>query len=150
MKKWFLGTLAGLALLVWPVRILAADDELPDEEAAKEVLDAATSHMRRMTMSRTDDERGKIELLEKPLLSFGDSARVYNHGTLWTWQTKGRPVAFLELFQGPQQNSRWIHAVSLSGPPNVALDIPSAGRWQPKTTKFEPAALADAPTLAAR
>jgi hypothetical protein len=150
MKRWYLNALGGLALLVWPACFLAADEELPDEEAEKQALDAAASHMLRMTMSRTDGDGGKIELVDKPLLSFGDSARVHNHGTLWAWQTKGRPVAFLELFQQPQQNGRWIHAVSLSGPPNVMLEIPITGRWQPKTTKFEPVALADAPPLAAK
>lgn len=147
--RCLLSMFSALVLVMWSTCVLAADEESPDKEAEKQALEAAASHMMRMTMSRTDGAEGKIELVNQPLLAFGDSARLHNHGTLWAWQTKGRPVAFLELFQ-PQENDQWVHAASLSGPPNVSLEIPRVGRWQPKTTKFEPAALPEAPSPAAK
>ncbi|HEV3338759.1 MAG TPA: hypothetical protein VG125_00335 [Pirellulales bacterium] len=150
MKRALLSTLAGLGLMVWSGYLLAVEEASPDEKAAKAALEAAASHMQRMTMRRRDREDGKIELVGQPLLSFGDSARVHNNGTLWAWGKQGRPVAFLELFQQPQQNGRWIHAVTLAGTANVTLDIPLTGRWQPKTTTFEPAALDGSATPAAK
>src|SRR5215469_6710920 len=143
-------TLVGLGLVFCSGYLLAADEESPDKEAEKAALQAAASHMQRMTMRRSDSAGSKIELIDQPLLSFGDSARVHNHGTLWGWGTRGRPVAFLELFQQPQQNGRWIHAVTLSGTANVALDIPLTGRWQPKTTTFASTPLDGSPAPAAK
>ncbi len=146
----FSSMLVGLGLLAWSGYLLAAGENSPDEEAEKAALRAAASHMQRMTMRHSDGAGGKIELIGQPLLSFGDSARVHSNGTLWAWGTKGRPVAFLELFQVSPQDGGWIHAASLSGPANVALDIPLTGRWQPKTTAFESVMLDGAAAPAAK
>jgi hypothetical protein len=39
----------------------------------------------------------------------------------------------------------WIQSVTLSSGPNVVLETPLSGRWQPRATAFEPSALGDGP-----
>jgi hypothetical protein len=87
-----------------------------------------------------------IELIDQPLLAYGDSARVNNNGTLWAWGKTGRPVAFMELFQGSEKEDRkWVHAVTLTSSERVVLVTPDTGRWQPPRMPLEPALLPGAP-----
>ncbi|HJT33654.1 MAG TPA: hypothetical protein VJ783_16530, partial [Pirellulales bacterium] len=129
-----------------PLSADAADakPESPEVRAAKAALGVATEHVRRLKRKRLVDGQA-IELIETPLLAFGDPARVHNRGTLWAWGTRGRPVAFLELFQQPQQEGMWVHSVSLSSAPTVALETPIQVRWEPQTAGFEPSELTGSP-----
>lgn len=134
-----------------PLLALLADDELesPEAQAEKTALVAATVHVRQLKLQRVDDGH-PIDLIEKPLLAFGDSARIQHRGTLWAWGTQGRPVAFLELFQQPQQEGMWVHSVTLSAEPTVTMETPIHVRWTPQTMAFEPSQLAGSPPPAVK
>lgn len=143
-----LATLAVLAIASWSASFVASGDEpqTNDQERKSAALRAASAHMRRMTLHRADNAGQKIPLVEKPLLSFGDLARVYDHGTLWCWGATGRPVAFLELFQQPKTDSgTWTQSITLAGMPDVVLETPENGRWEPQTTAVEWDAVPDSP-----
>src|SRR5262249_13560242 len=82
-----------------------------------------------------------IRLIDRPLLTYGDSARSNENGTLWAFGASGRPVAFLELYQGTGRNRNWIHAVTLTSHDLPVMSGPSGARWTPKETQIEPAVI---------
>jgi hypothetical protein len=140
MRRCLLAMLAGLGLLSWWACPLPAQQptDSRDDESAKAAVQAAAAHVHRMKLQSVDGVGQIVPLIEQPLLSFGDLARVYNHGTLWAWGTKGRPVAFMELFQQPKtDNGRWTQSVTLTASPNVVLETPENDRWEPGSTAFE-------------
>ena len=88
--------------------------EPPDADREKAQLQAATRHVRHLRLRRLDEEGNLLELIDHPLLSFGDPVRMHQRGSLWAWQPMGRPVAFLELWQNSDQPELWRHSVALS------------------------------------
>jgi hypothetical protein len=57
---------------------------------------------------QADDGWVKAERIAKPLLLYGDPTRNHDRGSVWGWGEKGRPVALVELFQHPDDRSRWV------------------------------------------
>jgi len=153
-----------VAAIGFGVPTRGADDE-PDAPSADELkarLHLAGEHVRRFELRR-DSECGLrgnsggglrgddevIEFIDQPLLAYGDSARVNSNGTLWAWGKLGRPVAFMELFQGAEkEDPNWVHAVTLTSSERVLLMTPDSGRWQPPQSPLEPAPIPGAPTPA--
>jgi hypothetical protein len=131
----------GLGLPSW-----AGDDEPgpPSADELKARLELAQEHVRRFELRDAGDD-DLIELIDRPLLAFGDSARIHNHGTLWAWGKSGRPDVFMELFQGSGKDPNWIHAVTLTSPRHVVLVPPESGRWEPPHAPLVPTPIGDAP-----
>ncbi|HUY89753.1 MAG TPA: hypothetical protein VMV10_13550 [Pirellulales bacterium] len=124
----------------------ATGDE-PTESAAtdgEEQYRQAAEHMRRFGMRRADDGT-PIKLIDRPLLSFGDSARAYNRGTLWGWGKAGRPAAFMELFRAGDEADEWHHAVTLCSSERVILKASKADIWTPSQAPPEMKQIPDAP-----
>jgi hypothetical protein len=106
--------------------------------------------MERCEVRLAGDPDQVVPRSERPLLIYGDSARQNTNGTLWAFGSEGRPLAFLELYQGVQENAPWIHAVTLTGAERVVLKTPAAGMWRPATIQIEPAPVPEAPVPLAR
>ena len=119
---------------------IAQPDEAGDGES---LLMMAKEHMALLTMQRGRDE-GEVPLVDRPLLTYGDSARANKNGTLWAFGASGRPLAFLELYQDNAANPRWVHAVTLTGSSLVTMKTPVAAAWSPAETQIAPAAIPQA------
>jgi hypothetical protein len=96
-----------------------------------------------------DGKNDVAKLIDRPLLTFGDSARTNENGTLWAFGTAGRPAAFLELYQ-PKDHSNWVHAVTLTARQPVVMATSVNARWSPETLQIEPTPMADAPAPRAK
>ncbi|HUY37115.1 MAG TPA: hypothetical protein VMV69_30670 [Pirellulales bacterium] len=124
----------------------AGDDatDAPSADDLKARLRRAEEHVRRFELRDAADDKA-IAMIGRPLLSFGDSARNHNNGTLWAWSQSGRPLVFMELYQYSGNDATWVHAVTLTAPRQVVLIIPESGRWEPPHTPLESAPITDAP-----
>lgn len=122
----------------------ADDDAVPESATDKATTRLAHEHVRRLEMR--DADGNTIELIERPLLAYADPARVNSNGSVWAWGKSGRPVAFLELFQGSEKDKDWVHAVTLTASRPVTLTIPGVVRWQPAQAQIESHVIPDAPT----
>lgn len=100
MTRWVTATWNITGLLIWASCLASADDGSgsPDSDGEKAAPREAASHVRRLELR--DHQGNEIGLIDRPLLAYADSARVNSNGTVWAWGTSGRPIAFLELFQG--------------------------------------------------
>jgi hypothetical protein len=119
--------------------------EKPNADREKAWLQSATRHMRHVELRRVDGDGEVIELIDHPLLSFGDAARMHQRGSFWGWRATGRPVAFLELWQNVDQPELWRHSIALSSSERVSLDALVAGRWTPPDTPLETPAITNSP-----
>jgi hypothetical protein len=124
-----------------------ADSNRPDEDQKAGVRRAA-EHIKQIEMrfaeklveGSDNGNAGKVvEVVEKPLLIFGDTVRLHENGTMWAFGKSGRPVAFIELFQGRGRAS-WARAVTLTSQKlGVVMRTPDGAQWTPETTQIEPA-----------
>jgi hypothetical protein len=96
------------------------------------------------TDAKHDNAKDLLELIERPLLTYGDSARSNENGTLWAFGKTGRPAAFVELYQRTG-GSNWVHALTLTSTKRATMTTPVSTRWAPETIQIEPAPLPEAP-----
>jgi hypothetical protein len=103
----------------------AKQDETEAQQEARKIVEAIT------LTAVSGDERQRLELLEQPVLRYGDLARANDKGSVWIWQRSGRPQAVMELFRG-EGSREWVHVVhSLSADP-LEGDFGGTGiRWTP-------------------
>ena len=130
----------------------------PPDEGQRARIRRATDHIKKANMRTTpkaldakDSENAGqvVELVEQPLLIFGDAARLHENGTLWAFGKSGRPVAIIELFQGRGQEY-WSHSVTLTSQTHgVVMQTPDGGRWTPQKSQIEPAPIPGSPAPAA-
>ena len=125
--------------------LISAQDETTSDESpeGESLLMVAKDHMERFEMRRTG-VADEVRLYPRPLLTYGDSARANKDGTLWAFGAAGRPLAVLELYQGNETNTRWTHAVTLTGNAKVTMKTPVASVWKPEAIQIEPVPFADA------
>ena len=130
---------AALANWIFAAGTLADENENTDAaNAEKARLVRAARHMELCDMRLASDAEKAVELVQRPLLTFGDSARDNKNGTLWAFGKSGRPLALLELYKGTKQTDRWVHAVSLTGKAPVVMKTPLGGQWKPEKIQIEP------------
>jgi len=128
------------------VAALPARGQEEDTADAKKVrLKQAHEHMQQMEM-RLAGGGDPVDLIDHPLLTYGDSARSNENGTLWAWGTSGRPLALLELYQPTGGATNWVHAITLTSTHKVAMKTPVAAAWTPKETQINPEKFPDAPS----
>jgi hypothetical protein len=127
--------------------MFAADDE-PGDDAQRITIKQALEHMQGFEMRLP--QRDVVPLVEKPLLTFGDSARANLNGTLWAFGDSGRPLAILELYQPQGAAENWVHAVSLTSSAEVVMKGHPAVNWSPETTQIKFEKAPDAPAPAAK
>ena len=147
-------TIIGIALAL---KAQDADPNPPGEDQ-KARIRRATEHIKKIEIhsagKKVDGNNrliadAVVELVEQPLLTFGDTARLYENGTLWAFGKSGRPVAFIELFQG-RDRTRWGEAVTLTSQTHdVVMRTPYGTRWTPQKTQIEPALIPASPAPAA-
>ena len=126
-----------LSLLPRPASSQEKSDSSSSDE--RDRLKLAAEHVRELLVRRAEGDKEDIELIGRPLLSYGDPARSNENGTLWAWGTSGRPVVFLEMYQGTGTGARWVHAVTLTSSQRVVMKATSTANWQPEKTQIEPA-----------
>ena len=102
-----------------------------DGEAEKQQIRLAQEHVKRLSMRVADEAGDAVEAVERPLLFYGDAARVANHGTLWAFGRRGRPAAFMELWRGPPDQPFWYQSLIRTGNQDLRLQSPDGRRWQP-------------------
>lgn len=139
----FLAILLTIGVLSAPVAAQDETKDKPDEER-KARLRRVHEHMQKFVMRRANSQKDDNALIDQPLLTYGDSARANENGTLWAWGKAGRPAAFLELYQGTGVNARWVHAVTLTASERVTMKTPLTTSWQPEKTQIEPTPFAGA------
>jgi hypothetical protein len=105
----------------------------------------AVQHMKKLELRQNEREKGSIDLIETPLLTYGDSARSNENGTLWAFGKSGRPLAFVELFLGNNKGEGWVHCLTLASDNLVVMKTPVGTSWTPKSVQIKPAPIADAP-----
>jgi hypothetical protein len=113
-------------------------DESSSPDEGRKVLQLATEHMQQLQM-RLAAGGEEVELVDRPLLSYGDAARANKNGTLWAFGKQGRPQALLELYHGMEADAPWVHAVTLTGTDALKLQNPSGVVWSPKSAQIAPA-----------
>ncbi len=86
-------TVVVLALIAPCSRLTYADidSRAPVAEDEKRELAAVLEHVQQLTMVSTGPNSLPVAVVEQPLLSFGDSARLHSSGTLWAGETRGGP-----------------------------------------------------------
>ncbi|MEX2137878.1 MAG: hypothetical protein WD894_01365 [Pirellulales bacterium] len=148
-------TIAGIALAL---KAQDADSNRPEEDQRARIR-RATEQIKKIDMRSAGKEvEGKdtqnaeevVELVEQPLLIFGDTVRLHENGTLWAFGKSGRPVAFIELFQG-RGRANWSQAVTLTSQTHgVVMRTPNGTRWTPQKTQIDPALITASPAPAAK
>jgi hypothetical protein len=139
----------GAAVIFTFAALAFADEPNSDEEANEKVkLKDATEHMQLLDI-RPALGSDVVEMLDHPLLTFGDSARSNANGTLWAWGKKGRPLAVVELYQHTG-GADWVHAITLTSTSTVSVKTPTASKWVPEKTQIEPLPVPSAESPAAK
>jgi hypothetical protein len=119
-----------------------ADQEKAEEQKA--LLARSLKHMQQFDARLASDAEKQIEMLERPVLTFGDSARGTKNGSLWLLGTKGRPLAFIELFRLADED-RWSHTSTLTSKDLIIVKTPLSGQWKPQKLQIEPKLVDNAP-----
>ena len=82
----------------------SAEDETEIQQAARKIVEG-------IKLTVIDGEkRQELEMLEQPVLRYGDIPRDNDKGSVWIWQRAGRPQAVMELFRGADSHS-WVHVI---------------------------------------
>ena len=140
------------ALLVATAAFAQEPAEEPDENERQARLRAAEEHVAKIDMRLAGTGRDAVPRIERPLLTYGDSARHNADGTLWAWGEKGRPLAILETYHSTQGAAARANAITLTGTRLVIAKTPtpSATLWQPQESQIEPTLFPNAPAPAER
>ena len=87
-----------------PEKTKSAEDETEIQQAARKIVEG-------IKLTAVDGKkRQELELLEQPVLRYGDIPRANDKGSVWIWQRSGRPQAVMELFRGADSHS-WVHVI---------------------------------------
>jgi hypothetical protein len=131
---------SALLLLALATAAVTAQEKTqsPRPDEGPRILKHAADHMQELQMRLAEDSNDVVELVDRPLLTYGDSARANKNGTLWAFGKSGRPLAVVELYQGLEPNARWVHAITLTGPQRIKMKTPAGTAWSPEKTQIEP------------
>src|SRR5260221_4664668 len=109
-----------------------ADDKKGDDQEESEVQKRAREMAQTVTLSTVvDGKRRELELLDQPVLRFGDIPRANDLGSVWIWQFDGRPQAIMELYRGANGRA-WAHVVHSLAADGINGDFGGgAPKWSP-------------------
>jgi hypothetical protein len=115
---------------------IAQEPPASDEAERAARLKEAEAHLAglEMVLAVTGD---KIPAMEKPLLTYGDTARSNADGTLWAWGRTGRPLVLMETYRNTYAQQNRVNAISLTSTEKVKLQTPQGQTWEPKQTQIE-------------
>ncbi|MBC7856642.1 MAG: hypothetical protein IAF94_24700 [Pirellulaceae bacterium] len=142
---------ATAAVLFFAMAAVTAQE--PGQEAVEEEksrLARCLKHMQKCDARLASDAEKQVEMLDRPVLLFGDSARANQNGSVWVFGKKGRPLAFIELYKGTARTDGWVHAATLTGKDLIVMKTPLSGQWKPTKPQIEPVVIADAPSPEAK
>jgi hypothetical protein len=122
-----------------------ASHDKKGNDAEKAAMQAAKEHIARFKMRLADSSGDLVEPVDRPLLAYGEPARANSHGTLWAFGTRGRPVAFVELWQAADNEALWFQSVVRTGDQPLRLDLSDGKRWRPPEGKIARTAIKNAP-----
>lgn len=119
--KWmFLVTCGVLVASAWPALRLMAQDEneakkeaeqKAEEEAAREALNEIRRRVESAKIvDKAENDVAECVLWPEPLILFSDEPRKILHGSLWVWQSHGRPVVLMKVEH--HRGGQWTHAVA--------------------------------------
>lgn len=120
------------------VELRAQDAERSESNGAEKKLQADSLARARSIRMAVAGNGAKVELVETPILRFGDAARKNDAGSVWVWGQTGRPRAVAEVYRSTSGGggSSWIYVMSLSSPELVQAET-DAGHWSPQTSSFD-------------
>ena len=149
VAKVALGAYCALWMLNASSSSTAQDQPANIDEHRKE---QALEHMRTLALRQpksTDAaEDEPIELIDHPLLTYGEPTRRNETGWLWAFSTTGRPAVFVELFRAPPADGErevWRHALTLTSDRLPVMTTPIETSWTPATTQIESTPFPEAP-----
>lgn len=131
-----LAAIALSSIHVGAQEVAASDRDEGASDAEKKSLSIARRHVAQLKLRVLDGDGEMAAPVERPLLAYGDPTRTASHGTLWAFGAKGRPDAFMELWQGTDTQHFWYQSVMLAGDRGVVLDLPDGRKWQPPSGKI--------------
>lgn len=109
----------------------------------------AIEHMKKLEFRvSSSNEEQLVELIDQPLLTYGELTRQNEIGTLWAFGKAGRPIAFVELFRAPPEagkESVWRHALTLTSLQTPVMTTPIGTDWSPQKAQIEPMMFEEAP-----
>lgn len=114
---------------------LEADDKTGDDREESKIQKRARGMAQTVTLSTVvDGKRRELEMLDQPVLRYGDIPRANDLGSVWIWQLDGRPQAVMELYRGTNGRA-WAHVVHSLAAGGIIGDF---GGGAPKWTPSEP------------
>jgi len=121
--------------LLMALALLAADDA-PAAPSAQAMEALQRFHLReaeRWTMW-VDNKQAKAELRSKPIYIWTNPTRSGGqHGSVFVWTYRGRPVAVGSLFSHPEKDKRILcHEFHSLAEGDLEPEHPQAERWDPK------------------
>ncbi|MSR57849.1 MAG: hypothetical protein EXS05_09260 [Planctomycetaceae bacterium] len=129
-----------LLFLVAAFALVAADDAKPAEGAAGE--SAIQAEARNLIQSIrlevvSPSNRTPARLIDQPRLRFGDVPRDNEKGSVWIWESAGRPAAILELYKG-SNGRQWVHVIQSLSEESLEADVGDAHpHWAPQKAGIE-------------
>jgi hypothetical protein len=121
----------------------------PDEQRAAHrarMKELATSiHVFAMPGKRESEAK----LVAEPVLRYGDSTRKNDEGSLWIWQTGGRPTAIagIEFYPSRPKGPSWLYEIASLSSERISVQRGDGLVWTAKVpgAKWQPIADADPP-----
>src|SRR5438445_1775792 len=103
------------------------------EEEESDLQKAARTMAESIKLSSiVEGKRVELEMLEQPVLRFGDIPRANDKGSVWIWQREGRPQAIMELYRGADGQS-WVHVIHSLASESIDGDSGTgAPTWSPQ------------------
>jgi hypothetical protein len=145
VDRFFCKQLFAASIVAVFVNSSAAQDQEPKRataDAAERVRQPAQL-MKELKLWTSGEQKELVELIERPLLTYGEPARSNDNGTLWAFGKVGRPVAMVELFQGTDRS--WVHCLTLTSLDYVVMSTPVKTNWTPQKIQIEPKLIHGAP-----
>lgn len=137
---------AGRATITMGLVLLFSTSLGWSEDGASSALDKSLKQVQTIQMTRNSDDSA-IELIETPLLRFGEPTRGNEKGSVWAWGRVGRPLVISELYHNTGDEESWVQVLTLASTELVTAKTP-VGRWAPRTTVLSMKPLAGMPAPA--
>jgi len=129
-------------MLITTLAIVAADPPAPSVKTADRLQALHLADARRWNMYLDEGRKTKAELVEKPIYVWTNPTRSHGqHGAVYVWNHRGRPVAVGSIFSHPEMGQRMIcHEFhSLATGTLLPERGPEDQRWDPQgSVKFQP------------
>jgi hypothetical protein len=92
----------------------------------------------------------QLELIDQPVLKYGDITRDNEHGSVWIWQRSGHPEAIMELYRGSGKKF-WVLVTHSLSAHRLKGDLVGTGTlWAPREAGLQWTDLPQAPAPAER